>query len=235
MNLTILNTVHATNVIGDTDLDLVLPREQQDSWLSSPESFSKNETIVSAISLPNAQLARTFGKFRKLKEHQLFSVSSQLLSLYLGNCIPAPKLTEYSFWALSCMPSTNSATWPRLACVNVGVMEIFVFGYVKNAPTEMWGFVNVASDVLYDGYKNDGSFLAAHPSIDLVQTEYRDAGQHQIGLHAYDEHSLRTLLEDKVVQKSAAALALRVMRKRATIYGKHHCKQLADLVMTKSN
>lgn len=231
LNLMILNTVHATNVIGDTDLDLVFPREQQDSWLSSPASFNRNETSISAISLPEARLERFSSKFQKFKGHQLFSLSSQLLSAYLGNCIPSPKLTEYSFWAVSCFPATNRNTWPRLVCVSIGVMETFVLGYLKNSPTEMWGFLTVASDVLSETYENDEMLMASFPSIEIIRREYRDAGQHQITLWAGDERSLKMLLEDKAVQQSAATLALRVMRKRATIYSKFHCKQLADLAI----
>ena len=39
------------------------------------------------------------------------------------------------------------------------------------------------------------------------------------------------LLADESVSKAAAMLALRVMRKRATIYAKFHCTQLADLAL----
>lgn len=234
LNLMILNAVHVTNVIGDTDLDLVFSREQQDSWLSSPASFIQNETSISAISLPEARLERFSSQFQKFKGHQLFSLSSQLLSVYLGNCIPSPKLTEYSFWAVSCFPATNRNTWPRLVCVSIGVMETFVLGYLKNSPTEMWGFLTVASDVLSETYENDEMLMASFPSIEIIRREYRDAGQHQITLWAGDERSLIMLLEDKAVQQSAATLALRVMRKRATIYSKFHCKQLADFALNQN-
>ncbi len=212
-------------------LHLVLPREQQDSWLASPATFNRDDTSLSAISLPDAQLERFSSQFRKYKEHPLFSLSSRLLSLYLGNCIPSPRQTEYSFWAVSCFPSTNRNTWPRLVCVSIGVMEALVIGYFKNSPTEIWGFLTVASDVLSEAYENDESLMAAFPSSEIIRREYRDAGQHQITLWAGDEQSLSVLLEDKIVQKAAATLALRVMRKRATIYSKFHCKQLADLAM----
>lgn len=234
LNLMILNTVHATNVIGDTDLDLVLPREQQDSWLSSPVSFNGDERSISAISLPDAQVERLSNRFLKFKKHRHFSTASQLLSLYIANCIPSPKRTEYSFWVVSCFPATNRNTWPRLFCVSIGVMETFVLGYHKNSPTEMWGFLSVASDVLSETYENDESLMTAFPSIEIIRREYRDAGQHQITLCAGDERSLKILLEDKAIQQSAATLALRVMRKRATIYSKFHCKQLADLAITQN-
>jgi hypothetical protein len=39
-------------------------------------------------------------------------------------------------------------------------------------------------------------------------------------------------MADPIVRQAAAVLALRVMGKRATIYSKFHCKQLAACVLT---
>ncbi len=234
LNLLILNTVHATNVVGETDLDLVVSPEQQDFWLFSPESFNRDEVSVSKITLSHAHLERFWRQFQKFKTHPLFSPTSELLRIYLANCILSPRRTEYSFWAISCLPTTNHNTWPRLACINIGVMEVLVIGHFKESPTKLWGFVTVAADVLYETFQNDETFMAAFPSIELNKRGYKDAGQHQVTLWAGDEKSLRNLLGDKSIQKSAASLALRVMRKRATIYSKYHCKQLADLVTAES-
>jgi hypothetical protein len=60
---------------------------------------------------------------------------------------------------------------------------------------------------------------------------YRDAGQHQVTLHADDETWCRALLENGVVRRAAAELMLRVMRKGATVNGQFHCKQLADAIL----
>ena len=133
--------------------------------------------------------------------------------------------------ACSCCASTNKNTWPRLVCVSAGVMELLVLGHHRDDPNELWGFVVVASDVLSKTFKNDKAIKTAFPSVELVRRDYRDAGQHQLSLHAHDEESMKALLQHSAVQEAAAALALRVMRKRATIYSKFHCKQLADSVL----
>ena len=95
----------------------------------------------------------------------------------------------------------------------------------------MWGFVNVASDVLNELAGGINDFATTHPMIEMIKRNYRDAGQYQISLQANDQASLRSLLESTVVRRAASALTLRVMRKRATIYGKFHCKQLADAIL----
>ncbi len=230
IGLVILNTVHASNVVGDTDLDLVISQEEQAAWLSSPTEFNSNHA-TSPIALPQAQLERFSGKFRRFQKHPLFASASQLLRTYLSNCVPYPRQTEYSFWVVSCLPATNRNTWPRLLCVSAGVMELLVIGYHKDAPANMWGFINVASDVLSEAFATDEDIYAAFPTIEIFRRQYRDAGLHQVTLHASDELSMKAVLEHNTVRQAAATLALRVMRKRGTIYAKFHCKHLADLAL----
>lgn len=230
LDLVLLNTVHASNVVGDTDLDLVVSPGEQAEWLSDPARFNHADTS-SPIVLPLSQLERFAEQFRRFKAHPLGWAASFLLQTYVRHCIPAPKRTEYSFWVVSCLPSTNHGTWPRLFCISAGIMELLVVGHHKSSPSEMWGFVTVASDVLSETFPTDESLDTAFPSIEVVRRDYRDAGQHQITLHAGTEQCMQAMLAHTAVRRAAAALALRVMRKRATIYTKFHCKQLAGVVI----
>ena len=230
LGLILLNTVHATNVVGDTDLDMVVSPEEQVKWLAGAAQFNKEDNAPS-ITLPVAQQERFAEQYRKYQTVPLSKYTSQLLNSYLINCVPAPKRTEYSFWIVSCYPSTNRSTWPRLVCVSAGVMELLVMGYQKDNPKEFWGFFTVASDVLSKTFKDDNAIKAAFPEVELVRRDYRDAGQHQLSLHAHDLETMQALLKHSAVQAAAAALALRVMRKRATIYSRFHCKQLCDATL----
>lgn len=90
----------------------------------------------------------------------------------------------------------------------------------------------MASDVLSRTFKSDKAILMEFPDVELIRRDYRDAGQYQLSLHAHDLVTMKALLANSAIQEAAAVLALRVMRKRATIYSKFHCKQLADLVLT---
>lgn len=230
LGLVMLNTVHASNVVGNTDLDMVLAPDDQAEWLSHPADFNDGD-MSKPIALPVAQLERFAEQFRKFKAHRLFGPVSCLLQTYVDHCIPAPKRTEYSFWVVSCLPSTNRDTWPRLLCVSAGVMELLVIGYHKSRSSDMWGFVTVASDVLSETFPTNDALATAFPSMEVIRREYRDAGQHQITLHADNEQCMKAILRHKAVRRAAAALALRVMRKRATIYAKFHCTQLAGVAM----
>lgn len=136
LGFVLLNTVHATNVVGDTDLDMVVSPEEQDKWSDAPAKFNKADKSASIV-LPVAQQDRFAEQYRKYQTVPLGKSTSQLLKTYLFNCVPAPKRTEYSFWIVSCCPSTNKSTWPRLVCVSAGVMELLVLGYQKNDTKEL--------------------------------------------------------------------------------------------------
>ena len=233
LNLVILNTIHASVVVGETDLDLVLSQADQQTWLESPTRFNSNDNVI-PIALSESQLERFRNQFQVFQKHSLFAPASDILKTYIQTCVPAPSRTEYSFWVVSCMPSTNRNSWPRLLCVSAGIMELLVVGVHKSSASKMWGFVTVASDVLLLAFESDLAIVKAFPSIEVTRNNYRDAGQHQITLQANDEQTLKAILEHEAVRRAAAALALRVMRKRATIYTKFHCKQLADSALRAS-
>jgi hypothetical protein len=231
LGLTLLNTIHATNIVGETDLDFVVSRAEQEAWLSgSGLSNVRSAGTIEAIVLPEAQVQRFAHHFCSFNAHPHSDSCLAFLRSYVNNCLVYPRRTEYSFWAVSCMPSTNRY-WPRLACVNAAVMELFVVGYHRECPDQMWGFVNVASDVLDDLLGCHSRVMEIHPDIEVYHRDYRDAGQHQASLQANNQTALRLLMESDAVRRAAATLSLRVMRKRATIYGKFHCKQLADSIL----
>ncbi len=230
VGMVIFNTVHATSVYGEADLDMVLSLAEQAEWLLSPVAFNAAD-LASPIALPKPQLERFSKKFHHLKEHPVGAKALKLFAAYVQHSLPAPRRTEYSFWAVSCLPSTNRNTYPRLLCVSAGVMELLVLGFHKENQNELWGFVTVASDVLSETFKTDASLVAHFPSIEIIRRNYRDAGQHQITICASDEQAFTDILQHESIQRAVAVLALRVMRKRATIYSKFHCKHIVDYAL----
>lgn len=230
----ITNAVHVTNITGDTDLDLIISPSEQEDWIDDPLTFNSAQTDsdLPRILLPETQQARFFKHYSRFKKHPLNKRALSLLKQYIWHCIPMPRRTEYSFWSVSCMPSTNLTTWPRLLCVNAAVMELFVVGAEKQNAESLWSFVNVAEDTLLEHWHSLKNLTKAFPFVRVIHSGYRDAGQHQVTLHTYDDAPMEQLLTDPGVCKAAATLSLRVMRKRATIYGKYHCVQLANQVFT---
>lgn len=231
IGLKITNAVHVTNIVGDTDFDIVMSAREQEAWLCAPSCLTDTEDSNPKIVLPETQQIRFSKHFARFEKHPLSLRALALFKQYVWGCVPAPRRTEYSFWSVSCMPS-GSGAWPRLLCVNAAVMELFVVGWEKQNSNVLWSFVNVAEDILLEHWASLDELAKAFPFVEIVRTEYRDAGQHQVSLHTYGGTPMERLLIDPGISKAAAVLGLRVMRKRATIYGKYHCAQLADQALS---
>lgn len=230
--LTLTNVVHATHDACDSDLESLLSPAQQTQWLASPSSENELDRDTEPVSItPNP---RHLNNMRRLLAHPLGSGAVQQLHAYLESAIPYPRLTEYSFWSVSCLPSTNASTIPRLLCVSASVMELFCIGHSKQSGSlgTAWGFINVASDVLWNAFGDARTFQLQFPDVAVDESHrYRDGGQHQVTLHTHGPHGMWALLRNAAVMKAAATLALRVMRKRANIYHRFHCPPLANAAM----
>ena len=117
LGIKITNAVHVSNVSGDTDFDLIISPAEQDTWLNATSTKKKLEEKAKKIVLPEIQKIRFSKQFERFNAHPLSKRAFALFKQYLKSCVPAPQLTEYSFWAVSCMPSGNKI-WPRMFCVN---------------------------------------------------------------------------------------------------------------------
>lgn len=231
--LTLVNVVHVSEVYGESDLDSLVSPVELAAWLKDPQQQNEVDFTTPPIEFSEAHLARYEANYKRFEDHPLFAPAAVLLYLYLESAVPFPRRTEYSFWSVSCLPSTNQSTWPRLLCLSAGVMELFCLGYYKDPALAggAWGFVNVASDVLIDAYGGEAGFQHAHPHVEVRRVAYRDAGVHQVNLSAQIQDDMFDLLNDKAVTQAAAELCARLMRKRATIYSKFHCPQLVDAAL----
>lgn len=231
VNLPLLNVVHATHDECESDLDALLSTVQLNQWLKSPTTENQRDHNTLAITLePNPRHEINLDKLRR---HPLGGLAQLQLYLYLESAIPYPRLTEYSFWSASCLPSTNASTFPRLLCVNASVMELFSIGYAKGAGEQnvSWGFINVASDVLYEHFDSQRAFEQLFPHVNVDSTHYRDGGQHQVALRTWQQDDMFALLQNPAVMKAAATLAIRLMKKRSNIYYKYHCPPLVDAAL----
>lgn len=227
------NAVHVSSILGETDFDLVMPIDEQEAWLSANSRLPAiPDEYAPRIILPERQLVRFSKNLDQFTKHPLRTSALTLLKKYICECIPVPRRAEYSFWSVSCMPSTNKNTWPRLFCVNAASMELFVVGWKKSSNL-LWSVLTVDEDVLMQYWPNPDAFLERFSSVELYSRGYRDAGQNQITLCS-SGNDVGLLLADPGVCKAAAALALRVMRKRANFYMQYHCSPLVDQALLRS-
>lgn len=226
------NKTFVSNVIGDTDLDLIISTAEQTEWLEKNTQIPNDGFNL----YPNIELKykikyrQNFKKFQQLDNY--FELK-ELLNLYITKCLPAFKKTEMSFWSLSCMPSTNSGTWPRFFCLNVNAMEVFVLGYEKKTKISFC-FV-VLSNRFNQSQKIVDTLYKKYKSLEIEESDYKAAGIDQIRLQFTDLKEFKNLLsaENEIVT-SIKEMNLRLMRKGGTIYSPFHCFDLANDITGKA-
>lgn len=230
--ITLTNVTYTENVVGATDLDAVVSPKQQERWLAYPARVNARSDKGPRVRLPRAQRERFRPKFEKFMSLEDVSYGALVdLDLFISDCLPFPRATEHAFWSVSCMPATNGGE--RLLCVNAGTMELFVVGYLRSEkpPVTTWAFLNVSKSVLRDGFGGVRAFKRRYPRVVIREGRgYRDAGDDHLTLAVGNQEHLdmQSLLLDPSVQLAAATLALRVMRKRPTLYSQYHCQLLVD-------
>jgi hypothetical protein len=228
--LRLTNVTYASNVVGERDLDLVVPEVDQARWLANPFRANTQERAdVEPIELPEPQVRRYAGRLERLRAHPNGDMAIEALAQFLAGSVPFPRATEYSFWTVSCLPSTATFYGQRLLCVHAAVIELFAVcpGGADGNPAG-WGFVNVATDVLMDEFGYVAGDWMELEGTRMFLGGYREPGDWLTQLVVDYEEDLVPVLRDPRIQRAAAALALRMMRKRPTIFQRYHCKQLAD-------
>ncbi len=228
--LLLTNKTFVSNIIGDTDLDLIVLPTEQENWLRNDSEIS-NDGYDLYHMVEAKHKIKYRQNFDKLKQVEHYPQFKQILTVYIKKCLPAFKKTELSFWALSCMPSTNIATYPRYFCLNVNAMEVLVLGYERKT-NKPFSFVILTShffdnddelDRLFDKYKTLG----------VEKSDYRAAGTDQMRFLFSDLNEIEDMLlnEPKIIN-SIKLLNLRLMRKGGTIYSPFHCFDLVNDVLT---
>ena len=231
--LLITNKTFVSNVIGDTDLDLVVSVTQQNQWLEKNEMIS-NEGFELYPSIDLKYKIKYQHNFEKLKRNESYPQVKRILKKYIEKCIPAYKKTELSFWALSCMPSTNIRTYPRCFCININAMEVFVLGYAKKKKNHFCFIITTTKflDGVADVEKVGEKLCEKYKELALYESNYRAAGGDQI---CFDFQNLEEFekffdSENKIID-SIKEMNLRLMRKGGTIYSPYHCFDLAKDVL----
>lgn len=226
------NRIHVADIIGSVDLDELIPKKSQDHWLENP--FQKIRNAAAAVIFPpdSPQRIRTNSQFRILSEHPRFPSIRRIFSSFVKNCIPVPATTQLTYWSLSALPSTNKSHHPRFSCLNVNWMEMLVCGWIPRAPVSCWAFINVAKSALGNSFRFNSELKQTFPGVILCRASYRSAGGNAIHLEMNDLDEFEHLINDPRIQEAARVLALQLMRKGPTVFGKVHCPEFADVVLS---
>lgn len=116
-----LRNISLTSIpYGESDLDLIIPPEEQRKWCNDLNFVDYSGTRVSNPDLRRKYRSR-YERFIKLPFAQ--EVVS-FLQEYVQTCIPAPLRTEISFWSCSCLPGNQNKDAEILVRINIYWQEV---------------------------------------------------------------------------------------------------------------
>jgi hypothetical protein len=220
-----LRNINLTSIPkGDTDLDLIIPLDEQQLWLQSNQITELNEHIPDEPDLQE----KYSRKFHTLIKRQDFIESAKpFLIQYFKKCVLQPAQTELSFWSLTCLNKAFTDTNHIALCrLNFFWCEVLT----------IW--VNDEKNISYTFHLTKSILTKAHLNSLKIKSLYNDDHFYQRGgpdqflieVTGLDD-ALKLLNDDKVIQ-AIKTFNLRQMQKGATVYGKYHCIDLAKLLLT---
>lgn len=226
--LLLTNKTFVTNVIGQTDLDLLIPPSAQEEWVANGLPLD-NEGVDLAKSADEKFQVKYRQEFQVLSRKPAYSQIRALLRFYITLCLPAFRKTELSFWALSCLPSTNKGTYPRFFSLNINGMEAMVAGTEK-VTERPFTFV-VVTGAVFVSIAERKRFVLTY-DCDVEASKYRAAGVDQLRIYFPSMVCLLNALKNEAtLRHSIREMNLRLMRRGGTIFSPYHCFDLVRDVL----
>jgi hypothetical protein len=218
------NVVFTSEVIGERDFDLIMPREQQNIWLSDL-SFQDiagrrlNDSILHQRGERNFLHWMEYPKAKDILE---------VLNQYIMTAIPAVFRSEAVFWSLTCLPNYSSDT-VIFNRVNINMQEVFTISAPKNIPNQIDYSLHLAHTPLRKAY-GPGLIRLWHKA-QVVHQIYEPGGEDQVCLFITNTATMVNLLQEKPILSAIRLFNLRLMRKGPTKWSRNHCINLVDQIL----
>lgn len=226
---TLRNVTYALgNPTAESDLDWTVERSEQLAWLTGDVWL---DDVEARTSNPAQRLAKR-ANYHRLAARQDFPSLVETARTYVQLCLPRPRATELTFWALSATPSTNRPWWPRLVAMSINKMETMVIGHHKGEVDRLWAFVNVSRRVLIEQAGSPAA-VARKFGLEFQERDYEAAGGDVVGLAFPHPQAIVDGFSSigSPLVPAARELNLRLMRKGPTFQWRGHCFDLADHVV----
>lgn len=222
-------------IIGETDLDLLVSKEDQEKWVNYELPFESLNT--DRLEYPELRKKYT-KKYEKLKSNQFFERCCTILQHYIHYTTPYPRRTEYVFWCCSCLPATDNA----LIRVNIywqETLNIFEeeFNYEedgsekagKGLAISVW----LSKSKLFEKYSGS-ELIEKYKTLTIGNVVYESGGRDQQQIIISDIEFL-DFLYDKPISDAIKDFNLRLMRKGGCVFNRYHCFDLADEAVRTDN
>ena len=211
--------------ILESELDDLLPLEQQTTWLQSDIPAIGNFSRVEDSALRD----RTARRCQRLLADDFFkNLALPVMREYVRMCIPEPYLTELTFWGCSCLPPHSDKNLTIYSRVNLRFQEVFTAGFDKQAERPFFSWHVCKSPI--DGQPLE-QLYGQTQTLYTSDHIYPTGGLDQLNVGVDSEEDALELLKSDHFVLAAKTFNLRCMRKGAQPYAGIHCPALADLLL----
>jgi hypothetical protein len=232
-----LRNINLVSIIyGETDLDLVITRQEQQQWSNYELDIESLRT--SRFDYPELR-KKYSSKYKKLTEVKYAELIFEVLQKYILDAIPFPCKTEYSFWSCSCLPSARVKVFSRVNIFWQEVLTIYEDKFINIDGENEQPFKDLAISVhlckskLFEVY-TEVDLKEKYLSIEFTDHFYEPGGQDQQNLILGSSDFLN-FLDDKPMLNAIKEFNLRLMRKGGCIFNRYHCFDLVDQALRTDN
>lgn len=219
------NVVHTAGRLGASELDLLMPAEEQQRWLADHQPTEVRLRQRPDNPVPNHRSRHQFNRLRA--DPRFTDELARLVGAYLRVTMPALERTELSYWTLSALPATNAATYPRLLTISVHALETLFVCHDRHAPEKPQIRLNVDEAVARSQFRTRLGLAL----MDVDTTGYR-VRPGVLGLQFTSTRSAHHALTRPGIIRAARKLNLDLVRKGPALNWKTHCSDLVERVLS---
>ncbi len=204
---------------GETDLQKIFPKADQDKWLldnsSQPKVFQRK--------VFESHRKKYERKFRMLHMNVAFEEMVSFLRVYFMYLVPEPYLTAMDFWRISCMPQKNKDI-EVLCRVNIYMQEVLTV-YIDG--DKLYYSMHLTKTELTLNALKRLSYITK--GIVISDHKYKTGGADQ--LHVNITGTERAIQFIKANSQAIKTFNLRLMNKGVGFNKLSHCVELASYVL----
>lgn len=120
---TSLNREHGSGIVGASAFDEVISVPRQERWLGNSGSVNSKERSP-ICERTSSQFARAQPQFQRFTARSDAEKVIGAIATYLALCVPFPRSTETTHWALTCLSSVRlQGNWKRIATLSMAYVE----------------------------------------------------------------------------------------------------------------
>lgn len=213
----------------ERDLDMLLSRD----WQTSFPSIGNAQDWRSVGRPDDDDLRNRYRRrFDKLMSIDDFSRNGlAVMKKYVDLCLPNPRLTELTFWAVSCLPADpggDTLTYARFNLYHQEVLTVFGLGDGSEIGFSFHVALNPFDELVFRDLRKRMEQLT---STVFDFHRYKSGGADQWNIVANSTADANDLIDDPVFVRAARDFNLRLMQKGPTRFARYHCLCLSDRLL----